>query len=190
VTDNRKIAITGGIGVGKSYVCSLLEIRGIHVYDCDAAAKRLIAQNKSLQAKLNILLGKDVFVNGIFNKQALAQFLLESDANRIAVNDIIHPAVAEDFMSSGYNWLESAILFDSGFNMRIPFDRIICVTAPKEVRLSRIMQRDNISRDRALEWISKQLPQDEVLNMSDFEIINDGIADIDEQLNRILSIIK
>ena len=65
MTDNRKIAITGGIGVGKSYVCSLLKIRGIHVYDCDAAAKRLIAQNKGLQAKLNILLGKNVFVNGI-----------------------------------------------------------------------------------------------------------------------------
>lgn len=190
MTDNRKIAITGGIGVGKSYVCSLLKIRGIHVYDCDAAAKRLIAQNKSLQAKLNILLGKDVFVNGIFNKQALAQFLLESDANRIAVNDIIHPAVAEDFMCSGYNWLESAILFDSGFNKKISFDKIICVTAPNEVRISRIMQRDNISRDKALEWISKQLTQDEVLSMSDFEIINDGVADIEEQLDRILSIIK
>jgi dephospho-CoA kinase len=177
VKDNRKIAITGGIGVGKSYVCSLLEVRGIHVYDCDAAAKRLIAQNKSLQAKLNILLGKNVFVNGIFNKQALAQFLLEN-------------AVAEDFMCSGYNWLESAILFDSGFNKRITFDKIICVTAPKEVRISRIMQRDSISRDKALEWISKQLRQDEVLSMSDFEIINDGIADIDEQLDRILSIIK
>ena len=190
MTDNRKIAITGGIGVGKSYVCSLLKNRGIHVYDCDAAAKRLIAQNKSLQAKLNILLGKDIFVNGIFNKQALAQFLLESDANRIAVNDIIHPAVAEDFMCSGYNWLESAILFDSGFNKRISFNKIICVTAPNEVRISRIIQRDNISRDKALEWISKQLTQDEVLSMSDFEIINDGVADIEEQLDRILSIIK
>ena len=188
--DSRKIAITGGIGVGKSYVCSLLKIRGIHVYDCDAAAKRLIAQNKSLQAKLNILLGKDVFVNGIFNKQALAQFLLESDANRIAVNDIIHPAVAQDFMCSGYNWLESAILFDSGFNKKISFDKVICVTAPNEVRISRIMQRDNISRDRALEWINKQLPQNEILSMSDFEIINDGVVNLEEQIDRILLIIK
>lgn len=53
--DSRKIAITGGIGVGKSYVCSLLNVRGIHVYDCDAAAKRLIAQSESLQAKINVL---------------------------------------------------------------------------------------------------------------------------------------
>jgi len=190
VTDNRKIAMTGGIGVGKSYVCSLLKIRGIHVYDCDAAAKRLVAQNVDLQTKLNILLGIDIFINGIFNKQALTQFLLDSDANRIAVNNIIHPAVAEDFMRSGYNWLESAILFDSGFNKRISFDKIICVTAPNEVRISRIMQRDNISRDKALEWMNKQLPQDKILSMSDFEIVNDGIVDIEEQLDRILLIIK
>ena len=51
--DSRKIAITGGIGVGKSYVCSLLNVRGIHVYDCDAAAKRLIVQSESLQEKIN-----------------------------------------------------------------------------------------------------------------------------------------
>ena len=188
--DNRKIAITGGIGVGKSYVCSLLDVRGIHVYDCDAAAKNLIAQNKSLQAELNLLLGKDVFVNGIFNKHVLAQFLLESDDNRIAVNSIIHPAVANDFISSGNNWLESAILFDSGFNKRIVLDKIICVTAPDEVRISRIMLRDNISRGRALEWINKQMPQKEILSMSDFEIVNDGIANLEEQIDRILSIIK
>ena len=62
-----------------------------------------------------------MFVDGIFNKQELAQFILKSDANRIAVNNIIHPAVAEDFMNSGYDWLESAILFDSGFDKRISF---------------------------------------------------------------------
>ena len=190
MTDNLKIAITGGIGVGKSYICSLLNDRGIQVYDCDAAAKRLIAQNKNLQAELNILLGKDVFANGVFDKRALAQYLLESDVNRIAVNDIIHPAVAEDFLRSGYDWLESAILFDSGFNKRISLDKVICVTAPNDVRVSRIMQRDNISRDRALEWINKQLPQDRILSMSDFEIVNDGIANPEEQIDRLLSIIK
>ena len=120
----------------------------------------------------------------------MAQFLLESDDNRIAVNSIIHPAVANDFISSGYNWLESAILFDSGFNNRISLDKIICVTAPDEVRITRIMLRDNISRGRALEWINKQMPQKEILSMSDFEIVNDGIANLEEQIDRILSIIK
>lgn len=190
MANNCKVAITGGIGVGKSYVCSLLSVRGIHVYDCDAAAKRLVVQNQNLQAKINVLLGKNVFVNGIFNKQELAQFILKSDANRIAVNNIIHPAVAEDFMNSGYDWLESAILFDSGFDKRISFDKIICVTAPDEVRIARIILRDNISRDKALEWIHKQLPQKTILSMSDFEIVNDGIVDLEKQIDRILSIIK
>jgi dephospho-CoA kinase len=189
VADDFKVAITGGIGVGKSYVCSLLKVRGINVYDCDASAKKLLASSKNLQTEINSLVGKDVFRNSEFNKQILAQFLLDSDSNRIAVNDVIHPAVAADFINSGYTWLESAILFDSGFNKRVNPDKVICVTAPEEVRISRIMKRDNITREKALEWINRQLPQDVIVGMSDFEIVNDGIKNLDEQIDRILSII-
>ncbi len=182
-----KIAITGSIGSGKSFVCQILHNHGITVYDCDAAAKRLMRTSAEIQHRLSSLVGKDIFVGGRFQKALLADFLLKSQQNAKAVDDIVHPAVASDFVKSGLDWIESAILFDSGFINRIYLDKIICVSAPEEVRLQRIMHRDRISREKALDWINRQLPQEEVLRRSDYEIVNDGTTDLDNQVSRILN---
>lgn len=184
---NRHIAITGGIGSGKSYVCKLLQQRGISVYDCDAAAKRLMATSVELQNELSQLVGSEVFADGKLNKPIMAKFLLASDENRLAINNIVHPAVATDYMQSGIEWIESAILFDSGFDQRLPLTAIVCVTAPLTVRISRIMQRDNISKEQAEEWIAQQMPQEEVARLSNYIIVNDGESDLDQQIESILS---
>ena len=186
----KRIAITGGIGSGKSYVCHILAERGIEVYDCDAAAKRLMRDSDELREALRQLVGDEVYVGNVLQKPVMARFLLKSEANKQAVNDVVHPAVARDFEESGYTWLESAILFDSGFDMRTRFDYIICVTAPLEVRIRRVMKRDGISRQQALDWIQRQLPQDEVRARSDFEIVNDGKANIEKQIETIIKQIK
>ena len=185
-----KIAITGGIGCGKSYVCKELSRHGIEVYDCDAGAKRLMRNDANLKQALVQLVGEAVYDDhGILQKRVLAAFLLQSEENKQAVNDVIHPAVARDFERSGLGWLESAILFDSGFDRRTRFDKVICIVAPLEVRIRRIMVRDGISREKALEWIHAQLPQEEVLAKSDFGIVNDGVADIPGQVRKILEMI-
>lgn len=182
-----KIAITGGIGSGKSYVCRLLEQRGIEVYDCDAAAKRLMRTSDRLQQQLKALVGDAVYsADGVLQKPVLAEFLLASEANKLAVNDVVHPAVADDFAASGKQWLESAILFESGFDRRIAFDHIVCVTAPRQVRIQRIVQRDNITPQRAAEWIDVQMSQQEVAQRSDFCIQNDGESDLQAQIDDIL----
>ena len=182
-----KIAITGGIGSGKSYVCRILEKHGIKVYDCDAGAKRLMRSDIALQTALKKLVGEEVYdVDGVLQKPVLAKFLLASEANKQAVNDVVHPAVARDFERSGMDWLESAILFDSGFDRRTHFDYKVCVTAPTEVRVARVMARDRISREKTLEWIHAQLPQEKVKAMCDFEIVNDGEADIARQVCLLL----
>lgn len=181
-------AITGGIGSGKSYVCRILESRGISVYDCDAAAKRLMRTSEKLQQELRQLVGQDVYTSdGQLQKRVLADFLLASEANKLALNDVIHPAVAEDFLSSGMTWLESAILFESGFDRRIRFDRVVCVSAPRDVRIQRIMRRDNISAAKAAEWIDTQMAQEEVERRSHFVIVNDGKSDIEQQVDNMLS---
>lgn len=182
-----KIAITGGIGSGKSYVCRLLEQRGIEVYDCDAAAKRLMRTSDRLQQQLKALVGDAVYsADGVLQKPVLAEFLLASEVNKLAVNDIVHPAVADDFAASGKQWLESAILFESRFDRRIAFDHIVCVTAPRPVRIQRIVQRDNITPQRAAEWIDVQMSQQEVAHRSDFCIQNDGESDLQAQIDDIL----
>ena len=185
-----RVAITGGIGSGKSYVCRSLARRGIRVYDCDTAAKRLMRDSSELRDALRRLVGHEVYVGNVLQKPVMARFLLKSEANKQAVNDVVHPAVARDFEQSGYTWLESAIFFDSAFYLRTHFDYVICVTAPLEVRIQRVMRRDDISREQALDWIHRQLPQDEVRARSDFEIVNDGKTNIDKQIDKIIKQIK
>jgi len=173
-----KTGITGGIGSGKSYVCKRLEARGFNVYDCDAAAKRLIRTSSEIQEQLTQLIGSPL------NKAAMAKFLLESEANAKAIDAIVHPAVFRDFEESGMQWMESAILYESGISQLV--DTVIVVTAPLEVRIGRVMQRDGITREKVLEWMQRQWPQEEIRRRADFEVVNDGIADIDEQLDSIL----
>lgn len=182
-----KIAITGGIGSGKSFVCRELQRRGIDVYDCDAAAKRLMRSDVELQQRLRRLVGEDVYsAAGTLQKPVLVRFLLASEANKLAINDVVHPAVARDFEQSSFDWLESAILFESGFIHRTHFDKVVCVTAPEQVRVERVMARDHIDRSKALAWIHAQMPQQDIVSRSDYEIVNDGPSDVAEQVERLL----
>lgn len=184
----KRIALTGGIGSGKSYVCSMLKKHGIDVYDCDDAAKRIMRTSPAVISALKTLVGSDVYgADGSLNKACMASFILASEENASAVNSIVHPAVGEDFISTGMQWMECAILFESGFDKYV--DSVICVTAPENVRTERIMKRDGISREKALQWINCQMSQDEVRSRSDFEIINDGAADVEAQIRNILNIL-
>ena len=172
-----KIGITGGIGSGKSYVCRLLERRGIEVYDCDAAAKRLIRSSSRLRRQLHELIGS-------LEKTDISRFLLASEDNQRAVNAIVHPAVFDDFEKSGMQWMESAILYESGADKLV--DRVVVVTAPEEIRIERIMKRDGITREKALQWIARQWPQELVRERADVEIVNDGKAELAPQIDELL----
>jgi dephospho-CoA kinase len=176
-----KIGITGGIGSGKSYVCKLLKAHGIEVYDCDQAAKRIIRTSEEVRQKLLQLIGS-------LEKADIARFLLESEANAKKIDAIVHPAVFHDFEESGYQWMESAILYESGANKLV--DRVVVVTAPEEVRIQRVMQRDTISREKALQWMQRQWPQEELCRRADYEIVNDGHADLNEQIEALLKRIE
>lgn len=181
-----KIAITGPIGSGKSYVCRELARHGIDVYDCDAAAKRLMRQDRSLQHALQSLVGEEVYREGTLQKAVLARFILSGERQKQAVNDVVHPAVAIDFEQSGMDWLESAILFESGFHRRTRLDRVVCVTAPEELRIRRVMERDHIDKDKARQWVTAQMPQKEMMAQSDYVIVNDGEQNVAVQIERIL----
>lgn len=183
-----KVAITGGIGSGKSYVCSILREKGVEIFDCDNAAKRVIRGNAEVRRKLTELIGPDTFTEKGLNKAAVSSFLLASEDNARKVNGIVHPAVAEEFIGSGIAFMECAILFTSGFDRLV--DKTVCVTAPLEVRVERIMRRDGISREKALEWINCQMSQEEVAARCDCVICNDGKRDIGRDVEALLEKLK
>ena len=80
--------------------------------------------------------------------------------------------------------MESAIMFESGINKLV--DKVVAVVAPKEIRIQRVMQRDNISREKVLEWMNRQMDQKEIIRKANYVIVNDGETDIDKQLNKII----
>lgn len=180
-----RVGITGGIGSGKSYVCKRLASMGIDVYDCDSAAKRIIRTSPVIREAMTRLIGLNTYnIDGQLNKAAVASFLLASESNAHAIDAIVHPAVADDFRQSNKEWMECAILYESGFDRLV--DKIVLVSAPDEVRIQRVMQRDGISHDKVLEWMGRQWPQEEVRKRADYEIINDGTHNLDTQLEELL----
>ena len=186
----KHIAITGGIGSGKSFVCRKLKDYGIEVYDCDSAAKRLWSTDAILRRELQGIVGEGVYVDKVLQKDVLRQYLLRSEANKLTIDNLIHPAIARDFLLSGHGWLESAILFDSGFYKRLHFDYKVCVSAPLQTRVERVMLRDGISEEKAKKWIGSQWSQDKVESLCDFVIVNDGKRDLDRQIRLLMGKIK
>ena len=180
-----KIGIAGGIGSGKSYLSRILEQKGYQVYDCDAAAKRLIRTEPEIREKLTELIGPRAYrEDGELNKALVSQFLLASARNTRAVNAIVHPFVFRDFEASGLEWMESGIMFESGINTLV--DRVVAVIAPKHVRIQRVMERDRITKEKVLEWMDRQMPQRDVIKKADFVVINDGQMDLERQIIKII----
>lgn len=183
---NMRIAITGGIGSGKSYVCQRLKERGIVVYDCDAGAKRLMGSSEDIRNGLISLIGDDAYDGWTLNKPVVTRFLLESESNKLAINAIVHPAVIRDFYDSGLQWMESAILYEAHLEHTV--DRVVCVVAPEDVRIDRVVKRDSVSRERAKQWIDAQISQEDVAQRADAVIVNDGVKSVDEQLDKVLAL--
>lgn len=184
----RRYCITGGIGAGKSYVCRLLNERGIEIYDTDKGARHLINTSKDIHDRLVALIGNDTYVDGKYNTAAVTRFLLASEENKQAVNRIVHPAVIADFHSSGLEWMECAIIYEAHLEQYV--DKVIAVTAPREVRIERIMKRDGITYEKASQWVDGQESQDLVAQRADYVIINDGKKDLQEQINTIINKLK
>lgn len=185
----KTIGITGGIGSGKSYVSAILQEKfGIPVYDCDKEAKRLTASNEEIRQKLIALVGPEVFDGNKLNKQLLADYLFADVENASRVNAIIHPVVLQDFKRWAEEQhekpivaLESAILFESGFNEMV--DKVLFVDAPEEVRLRRAMLRDTASEAQICARMKMQRPELHRLQ-ADF-IINNNQTDDSQLLNQL-----
>ncbi len=184
----NRYCITGGIGAGKSYVCRLLNERGIAIYDTDKQARHIINTSQAIHDQLVSLIGPDTYIDGVYNTAAVTKFLLASEANKQAINSIVHPAVMDDFLRSGMQWMECAIIYEAHLEHFV--DKVIAVTAPREVRIQRIMQRDSIPYDRAAQWVDGQTNQQEVAQRADYVIVNDGKTDLNKQVDEILKIIK
>lgn len=189
-----KVGITGGIGSGKSTVCGMLRERGVAVYDCDARAKELMRSDAAIAQEIVARFGAESFANGELNRAYLAQRVFNSEEELAALNAIVHPRVMSDFEAwaanaeGEYCVLESAILYESGFDAKV--DIVVAVTAPEELRIERVMQRDGVSQEQVVERMRNQLSDEERVTRSKYAIENiefDELEEDVEQLHRRLS---
>jgi len=182
-----KIGITGGIGSGKSYVAKVFKALGVPFYDADKEAKELMNSNLAIRDALISAFGKEVYnTEGRLDRAYLASQVFRDKERLDKLNAIVHPVViqhGEDWSMSQnfpYSLKEAALLFESGSYKKL--DYTILVTAPADIRITRVMQRDTITREEVLDRINKQLPDEEKQKLADFTIVNDGLTPLLPQI--------
>lgn len=189
-----KVGLTGGIGSGKSTVCAMLRERGVAVYSSDERAKELMNSDSTIKERIIARFGAESFEDGVLNRAYLAQRVFASEEELAALNAIVHPRVMEDFEAwaesaeGEYVLLESAILFESGFDSKV--DMVVAIMAPEDLRIERAMQRDGVTKEQVVERMCRQLSDEERCSRSKYAIVNIELEELEEdveQLHRRLS---
>ena len=188
IIDLRKpftLGLTGQTGAGKGYICKELEKRGFKIIDSDLIARKLTEKGSPLLSKLQKAFGEDILENSELNRKLLAKRAFENKEKTALLNSIMHPAIIEECKKESEIpcVLDAPQLFEAKAENECY--KIICVTAPLETRLERIIKRDNISKEQAMQRINAQFDENHYINHSDYVIENNG-QNINEQINRIL----
>jgi len=189
------VGITGGIGSGKSTVCEIFKILGVPVFEADKVARNLMNENSVIRQNLVEWFGNGIYSGNLLNRKLLAEHIFNDNSLLNKVNSLVHPIVREEFekwknsQNTVYSVYEAAILFESGFYKLMDFT--VLITAPEQIRINRVMKRDNLSPDQVLARIKNQWSDEEKRKLATTVIINDNenliipqIIEIDKKLKR------
>jgi len=188
------IGITGGIGSGKSTVCEVFKLLGVPVFEADIVAGKLINSDSEIRNNLIQFYGNEIYNSDKkINREKLANIIFNSDVELEKVNKVVHPAVRKEYMNwfklqkTDYIIHEAAILIESGFYKMMDFT--ILVSAPEEIRIERVMRRNNLTRENVISRLAKQWPDTEKRKFATLELVNDiknllipQIIEIDKKL--------
>lgn len=174
-----KIGITGNIGSGKTTVSRIFEILGVPVFYADDAAKRVMVEDSILIDALKTEFGnKSYFDDGSLNRKHIAGIVFSNETELAKLNAIVHPAVFRAFdnwvagiKNAPYVMKEAALLFESSSYKMC--DKTIMVAAPLELRINRVMQRDNLTHAEVESRNARQFSEEKKIQLADFVIRND-----------------
>ena len=195
----RRIALTGGIATGKSYVRARLEKLGVPTIDSDTLAREVVASGTPGLAQVVRQFGSDIVTaSGELDRQKLAAIIFSDPQSRRALETIIHPLVQQatdawfaslDPASHSFAVADIPLLYEVGREK--DFDAVIVVAADPETQIKRVMQRNDLTEVEARKRLSAQLPIDEKVRRADHVIrTNDSLADTDKQVKRIWETLK
>ena len=192
-----KVGVTGGIGSGKTLICQVFEKLGAPVFYADEEAKRLLNDDPQVRDAVIEYFGREIYDDQGIKKALLASKIFNSREALRKINNIVHPAVRRLFLKwtearesvFPYAIEEAALLFESGFYKDLDFN--ILVYAPEELRIERVMQRDNTNREHIKARMKHQMKDEEkipgveaVIYNDDSQMVIPQILDIHKQLTR------
>lgn len=184
-----KVGITGGIGSGKTWVCRVFQHLGVPLFNADEEVKNLYQTDETLKGLLITEFGNSAYTpSGDFNKAFFRGILVDSN-KRESLNQIVHPLVFKRFeewsseQKSPYVIKEAAILFESGADKTV--DKSIGVFAPLEIRMERVIARDNRTREEIQTIMNMQLSDDALKSKVDYTIINDNERSVIDQVRAL-----
>ena len=188
-----KVGLTGGIGSGKTTVAKVFELLGVPVYYADEASKRLYHTEPKLMKEMKTLFGEQIYTNNILNRKLLAEIVFQQPEKLTLLNDLVHPLTLKDAsiwmqnQVAPYVIKEAALLFEAGSAEGLHY--IIGVTAPQHLRLKRVMDRDDISREDVLRRMDRQIDDaikmrlcDVVVHNNEQELLIPQIISLHQQL--------
>jgi dephospho-CoA kinase len=183
------VGLTGGIGSGKSTVAKMFQDLGVPIYNSDFEAKRIMRDSLEIKNGLIDLFGEQVFDKGELNRRYLASLVFNNPPLLAQLNELVHPAVANDFgkwisrQNAEIVMQESALIFENGKEDK--FDAIILVTAPKEMRIERLKKRDHSSSQEIDSRMKNQLDDKEKISRADYVIENIDILETERRVNEV-----
>ncbi len=170
------IGLTGGIGSGKSTVAKIFEVLGIPVYYADEEAKRIMNEDETIRSKLIVLFGEESYSGGKLNRPHIASIVFGDKEKLHQLNEIVHPVTIADSdrwmqsQTTPYAIKEAALIFESGSYKQL--DYVIGVSSPIELRIQRVINRDNISKPEVARRIQNQMPEEDKIKRCHFVLNN------------------
>jgi dephospho-CoA kinase len=180
------IGLTGGIGSGKSTVLELFKILGVKTYSADESAKKLVNTDPYLINLIKSSFGENIYDKGQLNSKKLSKIVFEDTEKLKLLNSIIHPVVAKDFKlflnsnNEDYIVKEAAIIFETKSENN--YDKIIFIQSPLEIRIERVINRDNISREEVMKRINNQIDENLIIDKCDYVIRNENKEDLEDKV--------
>ena len=180
-----KVAVTGGAGSGKTTVCKRLKELGVKVISSDALAREAVAKGSPAYKNIVNYFGKKVLISdGNINRQMLRRTIINDDVARLALERFIHPEISKLILRKTAKaeedgdrvvLIEVPLLFELGLEER--FDVVVVVSTDFELRVKRLMDRDNISREEAENLLNVQMPNKDKVERAEFVLTNEGSKD-------------
>ena len=182
------VGLTGPTGAGKSYVCEIFRQKGFKVIDCDKIAHELTAKNAPILAELASEFGEDIVKDGELDRKLLASRAFDTAEHTKKLNAILHPAIIKRCKeeANGLTVLDASQLFEA--NLQNDCYKVIGVLADDDIRIKRIVARDNITEQQARLRMSAQLDRNYFIDNCDYIIYNNG-EDVAVQTDNILEVI-